>query len=385
MRASSRLSVLVLVAGAAAGSAWAQVNGGPGPDTEAEVLAATAARRLDLAESILATREAEAGRVLDSRYRAFLKADLSSATAAQLEAAQNDSRASLNGVFILGDTSADLVYTPLPPCRIIDTRLATAGILVGGTQRNFLVAGATGFPAQGGNAAGCGVPFGPATSAVINFATVNPAGPGNLRAWAVAVPQPAAPNAVVINFNPVLAALDNAISVPICDFTTSSCGSDLRLQADASSTHVVADVVGYFARASAPRTTQILYTSQTDAAPPGLASPVLFRTLGTFTKAVAASEIEVTWHGHVRQAGTAGTTFCQYQVRIDDTVPTGVGNASGLGLVLYGGDSLATLTGRWTGLATGVHTVSLWLRGTATTCTVNNGSFTQQQVFVVER
>lgn len=151
----------------------------------------------------------------------------------------------------LGDSSADLVYTPVTPCRVFDTRLSAAGILVGGTQRNFLVAGSTGFTAQGGNAAGCAVPFGVnrATAVVINLAAVNPAGGGNLRAWAVASPQPAPPTAAVLNYSPTLAALANAVVVPICDDAATSCAAgDLRLQADISSVHVVGDVLGYFQR-----------------------------------------------------------------------------------------------------------------------------------------
>ena len=151
----------------------------------------------------------------------------------------------------LGDPTADLTYTPVTPCRVFDTRVSAAGILVGGTQRNFLVAGASGFAAQGGNAAGCGVPFGPnrATAVVINLAAVNPAGGGNLRAWAVASPQPAAPAAAVLTYNPVMPALANAVVVPICDDVATSCvAGDLRLQADVSSVHVVGDVLGYFQR-----------------------------------------------------------------------------------------------------------------------------------------
>jgi len=54
----------------------------------------------------------------------------------------------------LGDTAADLVYTPVTPCRILDTRLA-GGPLAADTPRSFSVTAANlGF--QGGNASGCG-------------------------------------------------------------------------------------------------------------------------------------------------------------------------------------------------------------------------------------
>jgi len=146
----------------------------------------------------------------------------------------------------LGDSAADLAYTPVTPCRLLDTR-KVGGMIAGGTQRDFSVTAAD-LSGQGGSATGCGVPVG-ATAIMVNLAAVTPQGPGNLRAWAVANPQPAAPGATVLNYFAVagVVALANGIAVPICDPTTTSCmAGDLRLQADVSATHVVADVVGYF-------------------------------------------------------------------------------------------------------------------------------------------
>jgi hypothetical protein len=201
------------------------------------------ARRLELAERILSQREEDSGRTVAARYRDSVKAVL----AAQY---LNPESVQTSGVhpMSLGDSSADLVYTPVTPCRVFDTRSASAGILAANTQRNFFVTGNSSFANQGGSAVGCGIPFGPATSVVINFVAVNPAGAGNLRAWAVADPQPPAPLAAVVNYSATLAALANGIAVPICDAALSACVSDLRLQADVSSVHVVGDVVGYFAR-----------------------------------------------------------------------------------------------------------------------------------------
>jgi hypothetical protein len=202
------------------------------------------ARRMEVAESILRQREEASGRPFDARHRATMRADLAARPTEELVALE--SGAVIPNAF--GDPAADLVYTPVTPCRVFDTRFAVAGILAANTQRNFLVAGAVGFANQGGNAAGCAIPFGPATSVVINFAAVNPAGAGNLRAWAVANPQPAAPTAAVMNYSPTLAALANGIAVPICNTAGGACASDLRLQADVSAVHIVGDVVGYFAR-----------------------------------------------------------------------------------------------------------------------------------------
>jgi hypothetical protein len=211
-----------------------------------------ATQREALAESIVAQREASEGRAFDPVYRSTMKRDLAALSIGELDslvAAGGRSRAR-SGVEpdLPGDTGADLVYTPVTPCRIFDTRLG-GGPIAANTQRNFYVAGTGGFPAQGGNAGGCGIPYGAATSVIVNFAVVNVAGAGNLRAWAVASPQPAAPTASVLNYGNVagLVALANGIAVPICDPAVTSCvAGDLRLQADVSGTNVVADVVGYF-------------------------------------------------------------------------------------------------------------------------------------------
>ena len=51
----------------------------------------------------------------------------------------------------IGDADVDLVYVPVTPCRVLDTRLAGGTIPAGGT-RNFDIAAATDYTAQGGSA-----------------------------------------------------------------------------------------------------------------------------------------------------------------------------------------------------------------------------------------
>jgi hypothetical protein len=129
-----------------------------------------------VAESVIAREEALSGRVFDPAFRARAKQLLAALPVAELEGQAEGSGLGLNS---LGDTQADLVYTPVTPCRIIDTRIA-GGPLAVGTPRNFFVTG-TDYSAQGGSPAGCGVPHGPATAAVINLAAVNATGLGHLR------------------------------------------------------------------------------------------------------------------------------------------------------------------------------------------------------------
>src|SRR5262252_2199555 len=65
----------------------------------------------------------------------------------------------LNSSNQLGDFFDDTVYTPVNPCRIVDTRNAL-GPQTG--TRTYDVDGAN-FAGQGGNGGPCGIPFGVAT------------------------------------------------------------------------------------------------------------------------------------------------------------------------------------------------------------------------------
>jgi hypothetical protein len=203
-----------------------------------------------LAESIVASRESAMERTFDPVYRASLKNYLASLPTQEIESLQY---AGSEGRLSIGDNRADLVYTPVTPCRVFDTRSSTEGILVGGTQRNFDIAGISNFTGQGGTSGGCGIPLGPATAVIINLTAVTPTDGGNLRAWAVANPQPDAPFAAVMNYSKDMFAIANGVAVPICDPAATSCApGDLRLQADYGSVHVVGDVVGYFSKLDLP-------------------------------------------------------------------------------------------------------------------------------------
>ncbi|HVG10956.1 MAG TPA: hypothetical protein VNM67_24850 [Thermoanaerobaculia bacterium] len=152
----------------------------------------------------------------------------------------------------LGDAESDLLFVPVPPCRIIDTRNPGAGgrITPGpGGVRHFEVAGTTGFESQGGQPGGCGIPLSAgatslATAAVINFVAVGPLGPGHLRAWEFGQTPP---NASIINYTNVAGLnIANGVIVPIAGLA--SVDKDLSIDASTSGTFIVADVTGYFTR-----------------------------------------------------------------------------------------------------------------------------------------
>ncbi len=130
--------------------------------------------------------------------------------------------------------------------------------------------------------------------------------------------------------------------------------------------------------------TDLHYQAQAEAAP--TPSYQKLETIGTFSKQNASSAITLLWTSDATMVGSG--TFCQFQLRIDDaddqgsTGTTYDGKAEA-GAILWGASDAFTVTDVFTGLATGAHTVSVWLRGTATDCKDNEGSF-GHDVYVLE-
>jgi hypothetical protein len=201
-----------------------------------------------LANAILQRAEAAAERELDPGFRRAALARLTALPAEELE--QREASGSL-GALTLGASRSQLAYTPITPCRIIDTRRA-GGTLPVSAARDFRVTG-SGHQMQGGEWPGCGVPFGPSTAAVIAFTVVNPVGPGYLRIWEYRYPFVAPPSVSLLSYNSMSPSLpiSNTIVTAICDLTTAGehgCPHDFRVQAEGSGAHLIADVVGYFER-----------------------------------------------------------------------------------------------------------------------------------------
>jgi hypothetical protein len=142
----------------------------------------------------------------------------------------------------LGDASDDLTYTPVTPCRILDSRSSTGGVLQAGQVRNWLATNPGGtFTTQGGAAGNCGIALKPA-AVMINFTLANTTGTANfLTAWPFNV---ARPNAASLNWTAPGQQIANAIIVPLC--TGGGCTSDFSTFASAQ-TDLIGDIVGYFA------------------------------------------------------------------------------------------------------------------------------------------
>ena len=148
----------------------------------------------------------------------------------------------------------NMVFVPLAPCRVIDTRVGGAGgPLVAGVPRTFLFHGpTTNYSSQGGKSTGCGIPDlttdggneeNLARALAINIVAIGPGGPGNLRAWPA---NQAMPQASLVNYSNVNIA--SGVVVPMCDQVAAApCTSgDTTFLASVSGADLVVDVTGYF-------------------------------------------------------------------------------------------------------------------------------------------
>lgn len=108
---------------------------------------------------------------------------------------------------------------------------------------------------------------------------------------------------------------------------------------------------------------------------------VLAKTIGTFTKGAAGSTIKLTWTG---TPVVASAFYCSWELRIDGADDSGATNTSFN--IVSGAFTLASQNattpgsasaiGVWSGLATGTHTVTIWVRQLgAGSCVLNNGNF----------
>ena len=178
---------------------------------------------------------------------------------------------SLREAAALGEVTEELVYTPLTPCRLIDTR-NVGGAFAGNEVRSYNLIGPTDYSIYGGNAAGCGIPADlvtvPGTAnytnrvrgLVLNIIAVGPQNNGHFRAWQAN--QGTMPNASIINYakvsdetNPSAQLnIANGLVLPTCDASCATpgcnpCVEDLKFYSSGIS-HLVVDVTGYMTQAT---------------------------------------------------------------------------------------------------------------------------------------
>jgi hypothetical protein len=142
----------------------------------------------------------------------------------------------------IGSLSSDLVYTPVTPCRVLDTRPSQGGpgsIPAGGTI-SYYVGNLSSFAGQGGAASNCGIPNTLNVAAVsVNFTVVTPAAGGYITVFPYLA---AKPTAATVNFvagdivgNSAIVKVNQTAATAVSIYTTST-------------TDVVADVTGYYSK-----------------------------------------------------------------------------------------------------------------------------------------
>ncbi len=141
-----------------------------------------------------------------------------------------------------GSTSTDLVFTPLTPCRIIDTRFAAGGFAgrIGPNAGKAFQVNISNFSLQGGRNGACGIPTSLEVSGVvINVASTDQTGSGHLR---VIQAGGGIPTAAVVNYSSGV-----NISNTVLARSGVVAGNDIYIYSGVSASHVVVDLMGYFA------------------------------------------------------------------------------------------------------------------------------------------
>jgi hypothetical protein len=147
-----------------------------------------------------------------------------------------------------GDSAGDLVYTPIAPCRIVDTRSATGSSIPNPMQGNVAYAikthSSTGFTSLGGSVSDCGIPAtGDVRAVVVNVSVLQQPGLPNFSAY-LAISESNVVATLLsnstINFNANQAAGSSVV------VKTNSAGVVYMGLPSSVRTNVVLEVTGYF-------------------------------------------------------------------------------------------------------------------------------------------
>jgi len=206
--------------------------------------------RGELVSDILRQWSAEAGkrdRVSPQAWEARMRPRLEQTDIANLERAAAEPNfdgmtAALQGAISdpriptkIGSPANDLVFTPLTPCRIVDSRIA-GGPIANNGSRNFLAYSPTGFAAQGGDASDCGLPADVAAVAV-KITASHPTLDGYFTAYASNIARPLASS---LNY---FSGVDTS-DTEMLSLCRPACATQFTVYSFAQS-NVVIDVVGF--------------------------------------------------------------------------------------------------------------------------------------------
>ena len=140
---------------------------------------------------------------------------------------------------LFGDADKDLIFVPITPCRIIDTRVA-GGAIAANSTRNFDVTAVSNYSFQGGDSSDCGGTgsAGSFAAAAINFTVVTPSAAGYITAFPYLTTQPLA---ATVNY----VAGDILGNFAVVKLDQGPSAAELSVYSFAQ-THLVADIVGYY-------------------------------------------------------------------------------------------------------------------------------------------
>jgi hypothetical protein len=221
------------------------------------------ANKAAFAQELAARWEAEAlARGNDETWLERISGSLSEKDAGSL---LSMSEAESYDEFIGLQTTSELVFYPLTPCRIVDTRFATKWGPFGTPVPSGGTINVRTYPslAGQGGAANCGVNSDSA-AVVINVTAVPVSGgQGFLTVWPYLQSRP---NASLVNYNSgsTSGAIANAVSQSQCRL----CAEELNVYASRT-THVIIDVIGYFARPTATIPDQFIVSTGLRTIPTG--------------------------------------------------------------------------------------------------------------------
>ena len=145
------------------------------------------------------------------------------------------SRQRINIDEALGFYSLGYQYTPLTPCRIVDTRNA-GGMIEANSSRAFFVNGTDAEIQSQGGTGNCGVPQ-DAVAVVLNITSHQSSAQGNFKVYPYNEP---VPNTSILNFSLGL-TIANSTTTPICQ---PLCLRDISIYSLVTS-HLIIDVMGY--------------------------------------------------------------------------------------------------------------------------------------------
>jgi hypothetical protein len=138
----------------------------------------------------------------------------------------------------LGSATSQLVFTPIPPCRIADTRFSPFGPLLPFVPRAFDLTTDAFGKNQGGQLSCPGLPSFSFYSWSVNITATGYSTSGYVQVYPFAG---AFPSTSILNFGPALPAIANSSTVTGCY----GCIEDINVVASAT-THIILDVYGYF-------------------------------------------------------------------------------------------------------------------------------------------